>query len=94
MLQEEEEEDSTGTTGVSEPSTPLKHRRRQRTATHDNPTDRSEDTNPAVGQVMLAAKVLGAYHVMNCLMRPFHHSVCLGISHCDRPSYDAIVAEE
>jgi hypothetical protein len=53
-----------------------------------------QDTDPAVGQVVLAAKVLGAYHVMNCLMRPFHHSVRLGILRCDRPSYDAVVAEE
>jgi hypothetical protein len=38
------------------------------------------------------SSVLLVYHVMNCLMRPFHHSVRLGISRCDRPSYDAIVA--
>jgi hypothetical protein len=53
-----------------------------------------QDTDPAIGQVVLAAKVLGAYHVMNCLMRPLHHSVRLGNSHCDRPSYDAVVLEE
>jgi hypothetical protein len=53
-----------------------------------------QDTDPAVGQVMLAAKLLGANHVMNCLMRPFHHSISLGISRSDRPSYNAIVSEE
>jgi hypothetical protein len=31
-----------------------------------------QDTDPAIGQVVLAAKFLGANHVMNCLMHSFH----------------------